>query len=351
MTDEDLISNLALLRFQAHISHADHQTTKKAFDVTRSFLQRGYHLIKEKHKGQLYTHYRDERLKGYLMHWFQEESWYGPPIQNCVLDFDWKDPNAVLWATQKLLEVQPYLGPHCELMLNAKYASILGVSLGAGLQMDSVVLLGTPKESLHQLNLQCAPPSHLGFMNLEIHPMMNRREVEQAVKLKRQYFTSNPQFCWFGAHDVHLKQYKEELVEAIRSRRRGHKGKNQAWVIYREDTFLGVFSYNEDESHPLWGHLAGVDIMLHPRIQKRGVVKTVYRIMLESMIEHGVSIYKGGTSQPAVMNLGSLMKRPLFSWVLRKKTAFHSTHFSPYLPASLRSMEESSLQLPPLDLD
>ena len=61
------------------------------------------------------------------------------------------------------------------------------------------------------------------------------------------------------------------------------------------------------------------------------------------MIEHNVSVYKGGTSQPAVMNLGYLMKRPLFSWVLRKETAFHSTHFNPYLPTSLRSMEQSSL--------
>ena len=343
MTDEDLISTLTLLRFQAHVSHAEHQATKQAFDVTRSFIQRGYHLIKKKYRGQLYTHYRDDRLKGYLMHWDQQESWYGPPIQNCVLDFDWKDPSAVLWATQKLLEIQPYLGPHCELMLNARYASILGVSLGAGLHIDSVVLLGNPKESLKQLKLNCAPPEHLGYMNLEIQPMMNRREVEWAVKLKRQYFTSNPQYCWFGAHEVHLQQYKKELVDAVRCRRKGQKGSAQAWAIYREDTFLGAFSFTEEENHPLWGHFAGVDIMLHPRIQKKGVVKTVYRIMLESMVENNVSVYKGGTSQPAVMGLGSMMKRPLFSWVLRKQASFHSTHFAPYLPSNLHIIEKMSL--------
>ena len=45
--------------------------------------------------------------------------------------------------------------------------------------------------------------------------------------------------------------------------------------------------------------------MLHPLIQKKSVVKTVYRVMLESMINRGVRVYKGGTAQPAVMGLGS----------------------------------------------
>ena len=111
----------------------------------------------------------------------------------------------------------------------------------------------------------------------------------------------------------------------------------QLWVIYRERTFLGNFSYTASTRSIQWGHSAGLDIMLHPLIQRQSVVKTVYRLMLESMIERDVKVYKGGTAQPAVMGLGKLMERPLFSWVLRKKTAFTPSHFSPYLPEIISS--------------
>ena len=47
---------------------------------------------------------------------------------------------------------------------------------------------------------------------------------------------------------------------------------------------FGNCSYTVQSSNPLWGHSAGLEIMLHPLIQK-SVVKTVYRVMLESMIE------------------------------------------------------------------
>ena len=100
-------------------------------------------------------------------------------------------------------------------------------------------------------------------------------------------------------------------------------------MIYRERTFLGL-------SHTVrastLGGYAGLEIMLHPLIKKKSVVKSVYRVMLESMIERGVDVYKGGTAQPAVMGLGKLMERPVFSWVLRKRTAFTPEHFSLYLP-------------------
>lgn len=340
MVDEDLMSTIAMLRFQAHVSHPEHETSKRAFDVTRSYLVSGYEFIKEG-LGQLYTYIPDGRVKGYLMHWYQAESWYGPPIQNCALDFDWKDPNAVLWATQKLLELQNEFGEHCELMLSARYASILGVTFGTGFKIDSVVLLGKPRTSLELLKQAHAPPVHLGYMNLVIRPLNNLKEIEQIIHLKKIYFTQHPEHCWFGAHDVHLKRYKEELLTATRRRRRGQESPIQAWVIYREYELLGSFSYSEHLKHPLWGHSAGLDIILHPRIQKKGVVKTVYRIMLESMILRDIKVYKGGTSQPAVMALGARMNRPLFSWVLRKEAAFSPSHFNPYLPVKFRELEES----------
>ena len=337
---QELITQLALLRFRAQISYHEHQYTKQAFDLTRAFLERGYLAVHRDGAGELHTDYQGDRLRGYMMIWRQATSWYGAPVQYCALDFDWTDPSAVMWATQKLLELRPLLNDDCELMMSARYSTILGVALGTGFGVDSVILLGDPRLSHQRLIELHNPPTLLAHLNLDIRPIASRREVEHIIRLKRDYFTAHPEYCWFGAHEEHLKHHRAELESAaLRSRRPRRDGEEdhptRLWVIYRERTFLGNFSYTAQSSSPLWGHSAGLDIMLHPLIQQQGVVKTVYRIMLESMIERGVEVYKGGTAQPAVMGLGKQMERPLFSWVLRKHTAFAPDHFSQYLPENL----------------
>ena len=364
---QELITQIALLRFRAQISYSEHQHTKEAFELTRAFIERGYLKIHREGGGTLHTHFEGEVLKGYVMVWRQSVTWYGAPVQYCALDFDWTDPGSVMWATQKLLEVRPLLGDDCELMLSARYASILGVVLSTGLGIDSVILLGDPKRSLQKLKEKYEPERQLHMLNLDIRPVRSRREVDHIIGLKRDYFTAHPEYCWFGAHEEHLKQHRHELERAVFMSKRGRtrlesarqrhrrasvtgqdnglisgaeqsnvkdqeRQSTQLWVIYRERTFLGNFSYTVQSANPLWGHSAGLEIMLHPLIQKKSVVKSVYRVMLESMIERGVEVYKGGTAQPAVMGLGKLMERPVFSWVLRKRAAFTPDHFSLYLP-------------------
>ena len=352
---QELITQLALLRFKAQVSYDEHQHTKQAFDLTRAFLERGYRWVHQEGRGELHTEFEGDRLNGYVMVWRQPTSWYGSPVQYCALDFDWSEPRAVMWATRKLLELRPSLDADCELMLSARYHSILGVALGAGFGIDSVVLLGDPQRSLERLTKHHNPPQRLGHLNLDIRPVSNRREVDHIIKLKREYFTAHPEFCWFGAQEEHLKQHRAELERSVlKARRRRHNEEElptddntQLWVIYRERTFLGNFSYTANTRSVQWGHSAGLDIMLHPLIQRQSVVKTVYRLMLESMIERDVKVYKGGTAQPAVMGLGKLMERPLFSWVLRKNTAFPPAHFSAYLPDVISS---SPRRAPKIDL-
>lgn len=346
MQDEDFITNLTMLRFRAQISYADHMkdkaSFKRAFDVTRSFLADGYKRYKAG-KGSLDVYYdNDANIRGYVMYWQQEESWYGPPIQTCTLDFDWQNSKAVLWATQKLLSLQKELTDDCELMLSACYSSVLGVALNVGFKIDTVLLLGDPKVSLNHLITDKSPYEHLGFMNLSIHLLNSQKEVKAILKLKKDYFTQHPEFCWFGADERHLKKCQDDLADTIRKTKRGKKPNTYAWVIYREGELLGYFSFQVQVDHPLWGHYAGLDILLHPRIQKKGVVKTIYRIMLESMILQGIQVYKGGTSQPAVMGLGRLMQRPLFSWILRKNAVFDPSHFDLYLPDSLTTTSDIS---------
>jgi hypothetical protein len=344
---QELITQIALLRFRAQVSYSEHQHTKDAFDLTRAFIERGYHLIHKEGAGELHTHYEEDRLKGHVMVWRQSMSWYGTSVQYCALDFDWTNQKAVMWATQKLLEVRPLLAEDCELMLSARYASILGVALGTGFGIDSVILLGDPQRSLDKLIERYDPPNMLGHLNLDIRPIKSRREVDHIIRLKHDYFTTHPEYCWFGAHEEHLKQHRHELERSVLLSRRGKSesdiDQTQIWVIYRNRTFLGNFSYTVQSDNTLWGHSAGLEIMLHPMIQKKSVVKTVYRVMLESMIDRGVHVYKGGTSQLAVMGLGVLMERPVFSWVLRKNTSFPPSHFSLYLPEKNIALSPSIL--------
>jgi hypothetical protein len=332
-----LLHTLTALRFQAHTSYPEHRSDATAFEVTKHFLEGGYRALQNGAQGDLHTYTRGDQVRGYLMHWHQGETWYGAPTHTYALDFDWADPDATRWATQTLL--QTHLHEDAELMLNARYAPILGVALGAGLNIDSVILLGAPKKSLDRLMSAYAPPQHLGAMNLDIQPLTKQTEIDLTIALKQRYFTAHPEHCWFGANERALKHSHQELTDTLNATRRGHRPPARAWVLYREGAFMGTFSYTDTPSHPLWGPLAGVDITLHPLIQHRGVVKTAYRVMLTAMIQSGVQTYKGGTSQPAVMALGRAMGRPLFSWVLRKRATLPTHHFSPYLPPHLRSLE------------
>lgn len=341
---EQLVHTFALLRFQAHTSHPEHRHDRRALEVTRDFLARGYQALQAGAPGGLSTYTRAEQVRGYLMHWRQEESWYGAPTHTCALDFDWADPEAALWATQALLEAN--LSDDAELMLSARYPSTLGVALGAGFLLDSVVLLGDPRRSLERLMSAYAPPEHLGAMNLEVRPLSHSSEIELTVALKRLYFSAHPEYCWFGANERHLDNVRRDLTAALEANRGGRTPSLKAWVLYREGSFMGLFSHSVTQDHPLWGSLAGLDITLHPKIQRKGVVKTVYRIMLSSMVSLGIKVYKGGTSQPAVMALGKVMGRPLFSWVLRRQARFPVGHFLPYLPPHLRSLEVLNPPLP-----
>jgi|GEM_PF-1638691 len=341
MSSSALINSLALLRFQAHTSHSEHRTDRGAFEVTRDFLARGHQALESGAHGDLRTYTRNGQTRGYFMHWRQEESWYGSPTHTCALDFDWADPEAALWATQTLLSAE--LSPEAELMLSSRYPSTLGVALGAGFGLDAVTILGSPKHALQRLKSAYAPPAHLGAMNLELRPLSSSTEIELALALKRIYFTKHPEYCWFGANERHLDLCREELSQALHHSRRGGQGPVRAWVLYREGQFMGLFTHSVTLEHPLWSSLAGLDIILHPKIQHRGVVKTVYRVMLESMVELNLKVFKGGTSQPAVMALGRVMERPLFSWVLRKVAPFPVGHFAPYLPPHLKALEGGSL--------
>ena len=113
---QDLITQIALLRFRAQVSYSEHQHTKEAFELTRAFIERGYQKVHKEGAGELHTHYEESLLKGYVMVWRQDVTWYGSSVQYCALDFDWTSPKAVMWATQKLLELRPTLTHDCELM-------------------------------------------------------------------------------------------------------------------------------------------------------------------------------------------------------------------------------------------
>ena len=333
-----LIERLASLRFRARAAHLGHRSDREAFALTYQFIEQGLEAALTRGLGELHLHH-DERgeIIAFILYWFQGESWYGPPIQHCALDYEWREPEAIQWATRKLLELKGRFSEHFELDLDAKYAPLLGVTLAAGLGIDSVILIGEPEQALGSLEERFSPPEDLSHLGLELEPLQSRREVDALIALKRQYFGRNPQHCWFGAHPRYLESQRKSLLNAVQLTRRGGKPKLQGWVIRRQGIVLGGFSYDYREDDPVWGRLAGVDLIFDPRIQRKGAVKSCYRVLLRSMSERGVERFKGGTSQRAILALGETMGRRLFSWTLRKRSTFPPSHFNPYLPASLSS--------------
>ena len=101
-------------------------------------------------------------------------------------------------------------------------------------------------------------------------------------------------------------------------------------VLLEGTTVRGVLGCDIDE-HPLWGLSGGMDLVLAPTLQGRGLIKTGYRALLRALEARGVTKFHGGTSQPGVLALGLRMDRQFVGLNLRQATPRPKDWFRPWL--------------------
>ena len=318
------------LRFRAYSRHPEFLATATSRAAIARFLGAGY--LEAQARGVVEVRYQGAEIEAYCLLWPEEEAWFGRPSWWCAIDYRTEHPANRLWVEEVVGRHPEFAHPdfHCE--LDAAYRGLLPTLMQRGLGIDAITYLGSPKQALEALLATRNPPLHLKAMGLEIAPLSSGREIAQVLALREAYFRAHPEYCFFGASAEFLAGLKTELI--------GILSKHEPfYVILRGDRVVGYFSADIEESHAYWGRVAGMDIILDPSLQGRGIVKSVYAILLRELVNREVQVFKGGTSQPSIIGLATLLKRPRLAFCLRQDATFPPEHFG--LNAQVSEVQET----------
>lgn len=251
--------------------------------------------------------------------------WHGHRAQLGVVEHVPGDPAAIAFVCEALRELCPQFDPqHLELSISAAYPEVRRCLLELGVGIDSVDLLGEPRRALARLVARYDPPRSLEHLGLRIERLRDPALAAETVALQLDFFRRHPEYCWFYAYPGFAERQAESLAEQLDS--------NLHYVIRTTRGELGgSFCASLEPDNALWGYTAGMDLMLCEALHGQGIAKTIYRILLEGLVERGVEVFKGGTAQPAVLGLARLMKRPLLNILMRLGTRFAPSHFAAVL--------------------
>lgn len=274
--------------------------------------------------GEVHALWRGDRLRAAVTLYPEPDSWYGYPRRTIHLNRDPGDDGAAGWLVERIAALG--VDDDTDIMLLASDRPLVEPLLAAcpGLGIDVVILLGEPRAALDAL-VAARDPAPLTASGLTVGPIADMAEVVTLVKLTRDVFAAHPEWCWFGTGERQMSREMAGLMLGIDG-----DPDDLTEIIRDGDEPVGLAQIHVDDN-PLWGRSAGFGLLLHPRLWGRGLLKSMYRRMLERLIEADVELFKGGTSQPPVMRMGRLMKRPLHGIALRGGATLPRSHFDPYL--------------------
>lgn len=228
------------------------------------------------------------------------------------LDFNPRSRRAQEWILERFKNRRHEYTSETAIFLPPAYRKVLPRLEKLGFRVDSVMQTGGVREALKKLVRSKNPPVQLDHLNLHLRPA-RRKDIDAIMRLFKTEFSRNPQYGWFCADPRFLRQMRRDLNSGLKVGRHHH------FVIQNaRQKIVGYFS-----GHPRKGS-AGLSLVFDQSIQGKGVAKTAYRVLLESLAKRGVRRIRGGTSQKAVMGLGRLMGRKVSMYILR----YHPAHFS-----------------------
>lgn len=251
------------------------------------------------------------RVRGVLAWRHDPSPWYGAPVSSVAIDYDACDPR---WIDAVLDEELPRMEADLDLLLDTTYTDAYRALRARGVGVGSLQLFGRPDVALERLG-----PARVELIRME------RAHIGAVLELHRRTFEAEPEHCWFGANRGFLEHMQKRTEEDIELASHGQR------VLIANGRVAGHVSATVKDD-PLWGPTAGMSLVLAPELRGRGLLRGIYRQLLEDAIANGARQMKGGTSQPPVIKLAALMERPAYALVMRRSAAFPDSHFAPYLP-------------------
>ncbi|MBX3270559.1 MAG: hypothetical protein KF729_09875 [Sandaracinaceae bacterium] len=249
---------------------------------------------------------------------FDEASWFGTPVWTIAIDRR-EGADVARWLDATLAAVIPALEGELDLSVDAGCPEAYRALRRLGLGVDSVQLVGDVEAARARLGGGALPDG------VTLAPM-EEADVEPVLALYEETFRAAPEHCWFGAYPGYLEKQRAQLVAGLGD------GTRTQTTLRTDRGVRGHASATVALDNPLWGPIAGMSLCFAPELRGRGVLRPVYRHLLDAMHAAGARTFKGGTSQPPVLRLASEMGRELTAVNLRRDTPFGEAHFAPYLP-------------------
>lgn len=279
-------------------------------------------LVKKANKeGDLLLLTKGQVVRAGLVIVISKEAFFGVKAKIVIPDLRAGDSGAKRWLIDQLADLKKSFDTKTSIFLPAAYGKLLPDLLQMGFSVDSLILEGEPKKSLKALLKKFDPPADLSLLGLSSR-RAQRKDIPKILALSKKEFLRNPQYGWFCASPEFLAAQKKELTKAMKSSDHSH------YIIEKGAAFLGYFGSDATAG----AKQAGVTLIFDQKIQGLGIAKTAYLILLGDMVKKKVVKYRGGTAQPAVLNLGKIMGRKMTSSLLRfREGSFPRGHFKSYL--------------------
>ncbi len=262
---------------------------------------------------------RGPELKGVLLLTHVDDRPYRSPERELVLLADPEDV-PVEWIASKLAELEPLFGEDTYCVLEPVYPLVPQLR-AAGFGLAKLALGGRVRDVLGALDRR-AP---LDVDGLEFAQMVVE-DVDFVIAQRSEFFRLRPELG-FGSLDLTTEQ-QAKIDAAVRDSllKRLAEGLECSWVIRSGGERLGAFGLSPYFDHPIYGNVAGIDVMLEPEIQGNGVGRAAYATMMKRAAELQIENIRGTTSNPAVVHMAVGMNRQLNGWFFRRR--------GPYLPAT-----------------
>lgn len=255
-----------------------------------------------------------DRVVAQLAFFRDPEAWFGGPVVLAFVDRDPSDAAALSALGALLARHAPSLDAATLLEVSAHDRPLLDLALTSGFGISSVAMVGRPSTALEALGP--ADDAPLRALGLTLAPMQHRH-IGHVVALHRQIFEPHPEWCWFCGKPSHLVRLAADLA-----RQREHHV-----VLLRGDEVVGHAGADLSRDDPFWGTHGGLELVLSPALQGRGLARPLYQRLLGDLVQRGAVALKGHSAQPGVLALARLMRRPWHAFDLRRDAPFPAEHF------------------------
>lgn len=225
-----------------------------------------------------------------------------------------RSATALKWVEKQIRKNRDFYNSRTMIHLTAKDQGLLRVFLRNGFHIDCVIQVGEVKSCYQNLMQKRKPPKDFKMWGLRVSPLRTRAEVKEVLAIEHKEFSRNPQFGWFIALPSVRRRRRQSLMKKI-----SMKGR---YVLKNGDgKVVGYFSCQAGFEERL-GSKAGIGLVLSQEIQGKGLLKAIYRFILEDLRERNIRIFVGGTSQIPVMKFSRLMGRINAVYLLRYGPGF-----------------------------